>query len=104
MEEVIYVVVDGRVLEEFHEVGIDGTCGISQRLVFGIDQGVGIFIVERGIPKEELNVLYMWFIRGIVLFYMIEGEWLVVQLLMLLYKNCATALSLIPCPRNRGLA
>ena len=77
---------------------------MSQCFVFGVDQGVGIFIVERGIPKEELNVLYMWFIRGIVLFYIIEGEWLVVQLLMLLYKNCATALSLIPCPRNRGLA
>ena len=100
----MYVVVDGRVLEEFHEVGIDGTCNISQRLVFGIDQGVGIFIVERGIPKEELNVLYMWFIRGIVFFYMIEWKRLTIQLLMLLYKNCATALSLIPCPRNRGLA
>ena len=62
MEEVIYVVVDGRVLEEFHEVGIDGTCGISPCFVSGIDQGVGIFIVERGILKEELNVLNMWFI------------------------------------------
>ena len=29
----------------------------------------------------------MWFIRGIVLFYIIEGEWLAVQLLMLLYKT-----------------
>ena len=77
---------------------------MTQSLVFGIDQGVGIFIVERGIPKEELNVLDMWFIRGIVLFYIIEGESLVVQLLMLLYKNCATALSLIPCPRNKGSA
>ena len=62
MEEVIYVVVDERVLEEFHEVGIDGTCSINQRLVFEIDQGVGIFIVERGILKEVLNVLNMWFI------------------------------------------
>ena len=56
---------------------------MSQCFVFGIDQGVGIFIVERGIPKEELNVLDMWFIWGIVLFYMIEWERLAVQLLML---------------------
>lgn len=56
---------------------------MSQCFVFGIDQGVGIFIVERGIPKEELNVLDMWFIRGIVLFYMVEWKRLTIQLLML---------------------
>ena len=60
---------------------------MTQSLVFGIDQGVGIFIVERGIPKEELNVLNMWFIRGIVFFYMIEWKRLTIQLLMLQDKT-----------------
>lgn len=82
MEEVVEVVVDGRVLEEFHEVSIDGAGGVGQCLVFGVDQGLGVFIVDGGIPKEVLDVVDVRLVFGVAHACIVEGQGLAVERLV----------------------
>ena len=82
MEEVVEVVVDGRVLEEFHEVGIDGAGGACQCLVIRVDQGLGVFIVEGGVPKKELYIIDIWLVFGVAHVCIVERQGLAVERLV----------------------